>query len=567
MWSQFFAQDFHFAVNLLATLVFLAMGWLHFDAWSGHHARKELLKWAGFITLALSFLVQSTLIEQSVLGTAIFGDLTDGLIIGLRTVAFILIIIGQIVDPLQKVPTTEGLTPLVTELMNKKSVNQQTELVSTSPVVGISGYDSDAAQKPRQSVPAVLSSLTLPLKWLLPVAGLAVAVLYWRRATTGLERHLKRVSYGFLFIALSELVGLADLLRKTDNPVMYSWVAAFGWVWMVEQLLLLVGVIILGTWVWSYLLKRFFSQLFMVIIGATVIVFFIVTVSVTTLLLRSIRSDALTNLETAASVLNYAIGAKQAETTAGAQQLAANNDIVQAMQTANHTVLANLTQNYLSDKKQTSLLITNESGKVLLRGQDPERWGDSISSDVLVRRVLLGETKSTITAYEGVAAPSLQVRSAVPVYTAEGTLIGSIITGIDFDSAFVDGIEQATGLQSTIYSGDTVAATTLKAPDGVSRNVGITLSDPVVINRVLQNGEAYKGGINVQNRELLGAFLPLKDVDNATTGMLLISQPQSTILVTAGRSIELTFLLTALSLVISVIPIYMITRAIEKQLE
>lgn len=566
MWLQFFAQDFHFAINLLAALVFMAMGWLHFDAWSGHHARKELLKWTGFVALALSFLVQSTLIEQSVLGTAILGNLTDSLIIGLRGVAYLLIIIGQIIDPLQEIPNSEGLKPLEAEFMTKK-VSPEPVSASKPVAAGIAGYEGETTPKKTSPMPAIFSSLSVPIKWILPFGGLAVAVFYWRRATTGLERHLKRVAYGFVFVALSSFVGLASLLRTTDNPILYSWVAAFGWVWLLEQLLLLVGVIILGTWVWSYLLKRFFSQLFMVILGSTVIVFFIVTVSLTTLLLRSIRSDALTNLETAASVLNYAIGAKKAETTAGAQQLAISSDVIQAVQASDHAALVKLTQNYLSDKKQSSLIITNESGKVLLRGQDAERWGDSISSDTLVKRVLLGEVKSSITAYQGVSAPTLQVRSAVPIYGTDGIVVGSVVTGIDFDSAFVDGIKQATGLQSTIYSGDTVAATTLTAPDGISRNVGVKLSDSSVTERVLKQGEAYKGGINVQNRELLGAFLPLKDVDNATTGMLLVSQQQSTILETAGRSIELTFLLTASSLIISVIPIYMITRTIEKQLE
>lgn len=540
MWLQFFSQDFHFAINLFAALVFMAIGWLHFDAWTGHHTKKEFLKWSGFGVLALSFLVQSTLIEQTVLGQAILGDLTDGLITGLRFIGYMLVIAGQIIDPLQQVPKNPGLK---LEDSNDKQKPATVHNASFAPLIGLS------------------------VKWLIPVGGLATAALYWRRATTGLERHLKRIALGFLLVALSDLVGLASLLRSTTNPVLYTWVEAFGWLWFLGQLLLFVGVIIMGIWVWSYLTKRFFSQLFMVFVSSTVIVFFIVTVSITALLLRNIRSDSLTNLTTAANVLNYAVQAKQSETMAGAQQVATTSDIIQAVKAKDHARLVTLTQSYLVDKKQTSLIITGQSGQVLVRGQDSEQWGDSISSDTLVQRALLGDQRSSLSSYQGVSAPTLQVRSAATIKDTDGTVLGSVITGLDLSSAFVDGIHQATGLQSSVYSGDTLAATTLTSADGKTRSIGIKMADKSVTNQVLVAGKTYSGNVSIQNRSLLGVFLPLKDVDNATQGMLLVSQPESTILQTAGRSIELTFLLTAATLILSVVPIYFVTRMIEKQLD
>jgi hypothetical protein len=554
MWLQFFSQDFHFAVNLFAALVFLAIGWLHFDAWTSHHARKELLKWLGFGVLALSFLVQSTLIEQSVLGTALLGNVTEGLIVGLRLVGYLCVIVGHVIDPLQEVPKNMGLD------LEEIAARDKASTSAPAPVTAQEPKTNSSTNKMM-----LLPTLGLATKWVVPFGGFVVAGLYWRRATTGLERHFKRIAYGFVLVALSDLIGLASLLRNTDNPVIYSWVAAFGWVWMVGQVLLLAGLLIMGIWVWSYLTKRFFSQLFMVFITTTVIVFFVVTVSITALLLRNIRSDSLTNLNTAASVLNYAIEAKQAETMAGAQQMATTSDIVQAVKAKDHAKLVSLTQNYLSDKKQSSLVITDQSGKVLVRGEDSEKWGGSVSSDSLVRRALLADSESSVSAYQGVNA-TLQVRSAVPIKDA-GTVVGSIVTGLELNSSFVDGIKQATGLQSSIYSGDTLAATTLVSADGKTRSVGVKFTNTSVTKRVLTDGRPYSGALSLQNKEMLGVFYPLKDVDNTVPGMLLVSEPQSNILRTAGQSIELTFLLTAASLIISVVPIYYVTKAIEKQLD
>jgi hypothetical protein len=141
------------------------------------------------------------------------------------------------------------------------------------------------------------------------------------------------------------------------------------------------------------------------------------------------------------------------------------------------------------------------------------------------------------------------------------------MTGLDLGSAFVDSIQQSTGWQSSIYAGNVLAATTLSAPDGKTRSAGLVLSEQKVIDEVLKGGNPYAGTLRLQNREELGAFLPLKDVDNVTLGMLMVSEPQSSILRTAGRSIELTFLLTGILILLSVAPIYWVTKVIEKQID
>jgi hypothetical protein len=603
MWLQFFSQNLHFAINLFAALVCAAICWLYLDAWTGGHTKKALLRWSGFGALALSFLAQATIIEQSVLGASLLGDISTGLVVGLRIVGYGAIIVAELIDPLQAVPKNTGLqlepkkpksapppapappapaAPAPQQVAPAISVQAATPAPVAEPAKPAAAAQPQAAvsaaipqtptapqqppQPPKQSG-AFMPFVGVTAKWLMPILGFVVAALYWRRATIGLERHLKRVAIGFAFVALADLISLAALLRNTENPVLYSWVAAFGWVWMVGQVALLAGALILGIWIWSYLTKRFFSQLFMIFIAITVIVFFVVTVAFTGLLLRSIRNDGVKNLQTAASVLNYALESKQAETMAGARQLAANPDIIKAVQAKDHVKLDELVQGYLVENKQSSLVITNQSGQVILRGHDTEQWGDSLSSDLLVKRALLGDSRSSVMAYGGVGAPTIQVRSAAIMRSADGKIAGSVMTGVDLGSAFVDGIKQATGWQSSIYAGNVLAATTLSAPDGKTRSTGLVLSERKVMDEVLKGGKPYAGTLRLQNREELGAFLPLKDVDNVTLGMLMVSQPQSAILQTAGRSIELTFLLTCLLILLSVVPIYWVTRVIEKQLD
>ncbi len=189
-----------------------------------------------------------------------------------------------------------------------------------------------------------------------------------------------------------------------------------------------------------------------------------------------------------------------------------------------------------------------------------------MSEDLLIRRALQGYNKSSIIVNEGVGAPVIEVRSAVSVRDAKGHITGIVMTSLNLGSAFVDGIKHSTGLDSSIYAGDVMAATTILNNDGKTRATGISTTDQAVQKQVLQEGKSHKTALDLQNREVLGAFLPLKDVDNATVGMLLVAQPQITILQAAGKSVELTFLITAVLLVLSIPPIYFITRGIVKQI-
>src|SRR3989344_9518413 len=106
---QFFGQNLHFIISLLAALVCFAVFWLYFDAWTTKKQDKELFKWGGFLLVSVSFVVEATIVEQSFLSRSIFGDLSRTLAEALRLTGFIGIIIGLIIDPLQPKPDNKGL--------------------------------------------------------------------------------------------------------------------------------------------------------------------------------------------------------------------------------------------------------------------------------------------------------------------------------------------------------------------------------------------------------------------------------------------------------------------------
>ena len=542
---QFLEQNLHFAINLFAALVFFATFWLYFDAWTTKREFKVLARWCGFLLVALSLLAQSTVIEQSVLGNSSLDNLSETVAAILCSLGFLGIILSRLMDPLQKVPDVAGLNA--------------------------DEYSDQTAPPPAQNktMPAIIvSGLINPLHWLPPLGALTIVVLYWRQATVGLERHLKPVVWAFGLLFIYELLSLSNLWKGTNNPTISKLVAAFGPLWIAELVFLLAGVLVLGRWVWRYLTERFMSQLFMIFTGAILAIFLLTTVSFTFLLVNNVQNSSLNNLKTAASVLNYAISGKKAQTLADAEAIAENPDVVSAVMANDHNSLNSLTSTYLHDKQQSTLTITSNVGQVLLRAQDPSRWGDSISSDTNIRRALIGQSISSVSTQDGVLAPQIYINVAVPIVnTANNQIVGAAESSLVLNSAFVDGIKQATGLDSSIYAGNVVSATTFLAPDGITRWIGVKETSSTVQNTVLKHGQTFKGTLDIQNRQYLAVYTPLKDINNNIIGMIFIGQPQVAILEAAGRSVELTFVVTALLLIVSIIPAYLISKYLSRQLD
>lgn len=530
MWYQFILENLHFAINLVAALAFFSVFWLYFDAWLGRKRAKDTVRVIGFLLLSISFVVAGSHLESSILSTPIIlHNIYNIALFITRFLGYVFVITSLVMDPLMKKPT------------HKSSVNIVIPLMS-----GVSIFT------------------ILPFTY--PILASMAGFLYLRRSTIGLEDHLKKLSFTFFILALSEFISLGSLLQNSDNSAIYSFVAPLGPLWIIQNLILIASVAVLLKWVIGYLLKRFQTQLFMVFTSMIVVVFLATTIGFTALLLKNIEDSESSHLKTDVNVLQYSIDSRKAQTLSDAQAVAQNSEVIQAVIEANKRKLKVVATSTLLSKKQGILTIVSKDGVVLARGDDPEKTGDSFSDDSIVKKALKGDSVSTILTKDGVVAPTVSVRSAVPILNGAEN-VGAVIVGQDIDNAFVDGVKEATGLDVSIYADNIRSATTYVTPDGKSRWIGIKENNSMVKSTVLSAGRSYVGEVNILNVPYLAAFSPMKDVDNVTVGMLFAGREQSGLLAAAGRSIELTFLVSIVLLISSIIPTYFISRYISNQIK
>ncbi len=521
MFSQFLLENFHFATSIFAALAFFSIFWLYLDAWQERRTFKEGLKITGFLLISLSFLAHAVLIESPGLTSVnLGGDLSEKISLILRNLGYLFLLAGLISDPL--------------------------------------------IDKPKLAAVAIFN-IAIP-HLTAPILAVTAAWLYLRRATIGLEDHTKNVSYAFFLTAFFELLCIPDLFSKSTNIDIFHLVAPLGPIWIAAHLVLLLGSAILIKWAFFYLLKRINTQLFIIFTTTTLAIFLLTTVSFTFLLLKNISEETLARLSTDVSVLSYALDAKKSETLASASILAQNSNIITAIGSSDKKILAPAAESILISQKLSSLIIANEYGQVLARGEDRERVGDSLSGDSLFKRAMIGESISSISTTDSAISPIVAVRSATPI-KLDGKVIGVIFSSQTLDNNFLDGIQKATGLEIGLYGGETLSATTINDTKNLSRPIGIKNTNKNISNLVLLQGKNYSGQINLLNTSYFAAYHPLKDSNNETVGMIFAGRPSASIFATAGKSIEITFLITVILIIFSFLPSYLIARYISSQLK
>ena len=531
MWIQFLLENAHFAINIFAALVSFAVFWLYLDAYRVRYVSKELPRIVGYFLLSVSFVFHALQLETGVVSvTPLLGTFSaEFLGILTRIPAYVFILVSLLIDPLEPHPKTRQ--------------------------VSIHAF----------ILPTILASYMDLSHVAYPVLAAIVGLLYLRRATVGLEDHLKPVAFSFFVLSLAELFGLRVLFLDSTIVRIYELAAPFNTIWLIEHSLLLISAICLGRWVFGYLLKQFTTQLFMIITIITIAIFLLTTVTFTGLLVRSIQDETLLQLETNVQVLSYTLESKKAEVVSDAQVAAQNFQIIAGVRDEVRTVLADTAQDMLLTKKASSLLILGSSGQVLARGEDRDRIGDSQSDNPLIKRALLGETVSSIVSQDGVVSPQLFIEAAAPIRD-QSSIIGVVLMGSAIDSAYVDGIKSSTGLESTIYGDNRVSATTLSTSGGDARLVGVRMDRSDIKKIVLSEGKRYTGPVTLADIAYFGAFMPLTDVDNNPLGMLFVGKPQISVLQAASRSIELTFIVTAILIGFSIFPALWISKYLVDQL-
>lgn len=526
MLYQFLFANIHFALTVFGALVFFAGGWLFFDSWKMEKKHKTIIaRSIGFFLLAFAYGVHATTIQEPIF---------LGILQVCKTLGLLIILLSLLFEPLSHNPS-------------KPQNNLQQNAVFFP-----------------FSIASIVSSV------LSAVLMLFISLVYFRRSMVGYEKQLRPAFYAFLLIAISEFLSFSFFFKETSIVFWSKLLSDYGLLWNIAHIFEFLGFVILGTWVYGYTRFRLNVQLFFITIISFLFIFLITTFIFTYSLLKNLENDALTHLKTNVNVLHYTLDGLKGQALTSARAVSGDSDIYEAVVQRNSDRLYALTSQFLIAHNTNFLVVTSSTGEVLMRAENKDKIGDTLTYDPLVQNALNNNPLSTVISTPGILAPVVQVQaaSAIPNRATDSARpAGVIVTGFLVDNAFVDGVKSLTGLEASVFGDNIRAATTFLSPDGESRSIGTKETNSKVLEQVLKNGLIYAGPLQILNQPYYSVYSPLKTINGATIGMLYVGTPQTTILQTAQKSIQLTFLGSVILMILSFIPAYFLSRFIQKQIE
>jgi len=381
----------------------------------------------------------------------------------------------------------------------------------------------------------------------------------------GLERHLKRIAFGFYFLALSELFSLNSLFENTKNIFVFELVSPFKLFWFLAHFFLLLSVLFFLPWVFYYLFKRISTQLFIIFETVMVVIFLLVTVVFSSFLLKNIEEDKKDQLLSSAKVVSFALEGKKKAIFSEAVVLSNDEVLKEAFRKKDKKELKKLATDYLLAYKKNSVLLVSTNGQVLARGENPEQVGESISEDSLFKKALGGAEAVDLVEKTNLFVPVISLKVASLIKNNEEKL-GVILVEENLDNAFIDGLKKSTGFEASIFSEEKLSSTTIRLPDDKNRAVGIILNEKPIVKKVLTKKQAVVSTISFLNTSYLASFLPIINVEDQPIGILSVAQKETEVLRSAIFAIQKTFLSTVLLLFISVFPVYWIAKYLESQM-
>ncbi len=259
-------------------------------------------------------------------------------------------------------------------------------------------------------------------------------------------------------------------------------------------------------------------------------------------------TEAKANISIFQGVVDKRIQSHKSELLNAATAMSFNPRIFEDLQKGEIGALRALLKKQLSTFSAETIFVTDAKGVILARGHSDDA-GDSAASRLSVSEALQGKPSVGV---ERGKLIKFQLLAAHPL-TLDGKVVGVVAIGDSLATdEYVDEVKALTGMEATIFEGDTRISTTIMKEG--KRAVGTKMDNPKVLETVLQKGEVFLSRNAILGKNYETAYWPLRDLQGKVLGMYFIGKDRSIIEATQDRITLVMFVAgTIISLIMGVV--------------
>lgn len=527
MFTHFLFPTISFVIHVLSAFAAFVMAWVIFDALQSEAKGKKRypkqLQGVGFVLLGFYFLLARSFEME--------GALLKGF-----EIAFLLALFCLLAGfYMELTPFLRGSKAAMLYRPNRFIV-----LLLTLPLF--------------LGVFAFLSIDVFVVSYLL-LMTLLLLVKKWK----GQRRQLRPLVWGFFFLLLAQTSVLLNGLLADDLRFDF-WTGPNGMLSILDLAFVLIAFpLLVGRYAQSFLRFRMRPAIFMNFFTSSLFIFISIVVIFLIVLLNDFQANTLVSLKASSNALELAVVELRNDSILAAKALRSNVIVLNGVELEDSGVLESAVQGISETSGADVIIVTNEAGLSLYDTSKPDIYGTNFSNDKYFLRALEGEATNTLTTEPGILAPIFVAKTYLPVVQNE-QIIGAVMVEFFVDDQLLDNLKQKTGLDMTLFVGNTRSATTFTMDGGLQRLNGTFEENEEVLETVLGRGEAFEGTVNVFNEEYLGVYSPLKDDDGNIIGMIFVGEPSRILLVIASESVQITLRITSILILLSIIPNYFFAR-------
>ena len=205
--------------------------------------------------------------------------------------------------------------------------------------------------------------------------------------------------------------------------------------------------------------------------------------------------------------------------------------------------------------------ITDNKGIVIARTHEANYFDDSILKQQSVKDALNGKISSN---FEEGSVAKVSVRTAAPVYDAKGNLIGTIVSGIRFDTEkIVDELKELLRADVSIFLKDTRITTTIL--NDAKRISGTKLNSDIA-KTVIENKNIYFGNADIIDNNYKAFYFPLINANNETFAVIGVGNSTSELKSEIIVLIRNVLIISFTGLLIIAITLYFVISSINRPL-
>lgn len=165
-------------------------------------------------------------------------------------------------------------------------------------------------------------------------------------------------------------------------------------------------------------------------------------------------------------------------------------------------------------------IITDKSGVVITRANQPFKYGDSLSNQTNLAKAISGEKSYGLESDE---ENKMAIKAAAPIKDDNGSVIGAVSLGyILSNEAFVDKIRDMYGVEATVFTSDERVSTTF-LKDG-KRELGTKLDNEEIKKVVFEDKKPFYGINEIRDNKFYTSYSPLVNNKGEVLGIMFIGE-------------------------------------------